>query len=196
MLHCLRAHVSAEKDIPIVVQPFCSCPPQQWRLAFPVGPGLYLNSLSCGPLPSSPRWTPSGCLFTADPSRLPRIDFQAWVSVPCPLPKHLRLWCLGLMVLMIYSSLSLLYLPQSGCCHFFPNALRSLHLSWSPCQLGGFLECGFISSFTDHDSFFPPSISLFFLSFYSVMWRVSCPFWRFKVFCRCSVDVMCKSLYM
>ena len=40
------------------------------------------------------------------------------------------------------------------------------------------------------------SLSLFFLLFYTVTGRVSCPFWRFKVLCQHSVDVLCKSFYM
>ena len=36
----------------------------------------------------------------------------------------------------------------------------------------------------------------FFLLFYPVIWWVSCPFARFKVFCQHSVDVLCKSFYM
>ena len=35
-----------------------------------------------------------------------------------------------------------------------------------------------------------------FLLFYPVTWRVSCPFWRFNVFCQCSVDVLCESFYV
>ena len=39
--------------------------------------------------------------------------------------------------------------------------------------------------------------SLFFsFFFYPVVWRVSCYFWRFKVFCACSVDVLCELFYM
>ena len=36
------------------------------------------------------------------------------------------------------------------------------------------------------------SLPLFILLFYPVMRRVSCPFWRFQVFCQCSVDVLCE----
>ena len=33
------------------------------------------------------------------------------------------------------------------------------------------------------------------LLFSSVMWRVSCPFWMFNVFCQHSVDVPCEMFY-
>ena len=39
------------------------------------------------------------------------------------------------------------------------------------------------------------SLSLFFLLFYPVMPRVSCPFWKFKVF-QNSVDILYESFYM
>ena len=51
--------------------PSFSHPPQQWRLASPVGPGLLLCSFSCG----APLSNLSGCLHTANPSVLPKTDF-------------------------------------------------------------------------------------------------------------------------
>ena len=145
---------------------------------------------------------PSGCLHTANPSPLPGTDLWSLSLSAQPPPEHLRLWCPGAVVQMICVALSLLRPPQSTCCAFLCSCEDPLS---RPISLsGGFPGCGFLSFFTapsqecwsHSDSFFPLSPCLFFLLFYQVMWRVSCPFWRFQVFCQGSVDVLCESFYV
>ena len=59
----------------------------------------------------------------------------------------------------------------------------------------GFLF-SFTAPFSNASPVLIPFLSRFFLSFYSVISRVFCPFWRFKFSCQHSVDVLCESFYM
>ena len=61
---------------------------------------------------------PSGYLFTTSTSPLPGTDLWSLsLSAQLP-PKHLRLWCLGVMVLMVFAALSAL-----------PSSVQLLHFS-------------------------------------------------------------------
>ena len=75
-----------------------SAPPQQWHLACPgvrafsqVLSAVAFLSPACGALLPSPL----GYLNTTNPSLLPRTDLQSLSLSAQPLPKHLKLWCLG-----------------------------------------------------------------------------------------------------
>ena len=91
--------------------------------------------------------SPLGCLHTANPSPLPMTDLQSLNFSAQPPPEHLRLWCLcqwfGWSV-----CLSLCFLVLRPAPLLFSASQRSLWLGWSFCQLGGFLGCGFLFSFT------------------------------------------------
>ena len=149
---------------------------------------MVLHSPACAVLPPSP----SGSLHTANPSPFPGTDLHSLSLSTQPLPECLRLWCPRAMVTMVCVAL-----------FGFPSPVLQLHFSlrlWgSPLQDCGLLGCRFLpfhSSLQDcwscSKSFFFPFLFLFFLLFYPVMCRVSCPFWWFKDFCQSSVDVLCQ----
>ena len=84
-------------------------------------------------------------------------------------------------------SLSVRYLPRV-CVPFFFHS-----------SLSGVLILVLIPFFFSFFFFFGFSLSLCLLLFfplllYPVMWRVSCPFWKFNVFCQSSVDNLWDSL--
>ena len=62
--------------------------------------------------------SPSGCLHTANPSPLPRTDLWSPSLSAQPLSEHLRLWCLGAVVPIVFMALCLLCPPQARCCIF------------------------------------------------------------------------------
>ena len=66
--------------------------------------------------------------------------------------------------------------------------IRTLPSMWIPFLFHSSLSRVFFPSLLSFLSFSP-------LLFYTVMWRGSCYFWRFKVFCQCLVDVLCKLLH-
>ena len=122
-------------------------------------------------------------------------------------PKHLRLWCPRVVESTLCAALSLLCLPQSGCCVFLWGfevpvyfQLISVSLSCPPMVQIPFLFHRFLSGvLVSYDAFFFFLFSLslsFSLLFYPVIWRVSCLIWRFKVFCQHSVGVLCELFYM
>ena len=196
----------------MVVHPSSSDPPQQWPLASPAGADLLqipstvaLHSPAHGTLLSSH----SGCLYTANPSSIPWTDLWSLSFFTPPPPECLRLWYLGVVVLMVSVTLTLLCPPKSSFWASLrlwgPSFLADLPIRmWVPflfysSLLGMLFPSWFLSSISFSLSLLlslsPPSL-FFFLLFYPVMWKVSCPFWRFKVFCQGSVDVLCKSFYM
>ena len=66
-----------------------SCPPQQWHLPSPAGPGLLLYSLSCGTLLSSHvalLLSPSASLHTINPSPFPRTYLQSLILIAQSMP--------------------------------------------------------------------------------------------------------------
>ena len=113
------------------------------RLPLRVLSAVAIHSIAHG----APLLSPSGCLHTAIPSPVPGTDLQGLSLSNQPPPKRLNLWCLGqwfrwsVQLLVCFSLLS----PAA---ELFLVTLRSLHLSWSPCQLGSFPSCGFLSSLT------------------------------------------------
>ena len=125
--------------------------------------------------------SPSGWLHTANPSPLPRTGFCSLSLSTQFLPECLRLWCPRA------AGVALLCRPQSSCSTFFwgfevpsQSQLISLCAWWPP-------KCRFSFPFTvpsqecwSHpDSFFLSSLS-FFLWFYPVIWKASCPLWRLR----------------
>ena len=108
-----------------------------------------------------------------------------------------------LVVQMIWPAVSLLCPPQSSCCAFlgdfevplswliFPS-VRWLSRVWVP--FPSLLPLRNPSPILV--PFVSLSLSFFFLFFYPVMSRVSCPFWRFNFFCQHSVDVLGESFFM
>ena len=143
--------------------------------------------------------SPSGCLLTSNPSPLTGNDLWSLSLSAQPLPEHLRLQCPGRWY-QWFVQLSLSFALFSLAAVFFSVALRYLHLGWSLHQVTSQGWVPFLFSQLPLRSagpiLIPPPLPLFFLLFYPVMWRVSCPFWRFMVFCQHSVDVLCKSFYM
>ena len=126
-----------------------------------------------------------------------------------PQPEHLRLWCLRMVVLMVCVALSLLCLPLSSCCAFLwgfevpPSWLISTSVRWLSMVRVPFLFHNSLSGVLvyPHSFYFPllslsPSLPCPHLLFYPVMWRVSWNFWRFKVFCKHSVNFLCESFNM
>lgn len=191
-----------------------SCPSPKRHLSSPVDLGLFPYSLPrlwCSVPPPVvhclPR--PSGCPHTASLSPLPGTDLWSLSLRAQPPPTCLRLWFLGqryqwsVRLSLVFSLLSL------AVALFSQGFEVPLHLSRPPHQFGDTPGCGFLSSFTAPSQeccscpdflyfLFSLSRPLFFspLLFYPVMWRVSGPFLRFKVFCQCSVDILHDSLYM
>ena len=136
---------------------------------------------------------PSVYLCTPSPSPLPGSDLCSLSLSTHPPPKHLKLWRPGAVVLpIVFAALSLLCPLQSSCCTFFcslevpPSQLIFPSDRWLPWLWVPFLFHSSLSGALVHPDFFL-SLLFFFLLFYTIMWRVSCPFWRFKVFCQCSV---------
>ena len=97
--------------------------------------------------------------------------------------------------------LFLLCLPQSSCCAFLCGFevplswLISSPIRFFPRMCVSFLFHSSLSGVLVLSCFLSLPF-FFFLLFFPVIWRVSCPFWRFNVFFQCSVDVLCKSFYM
>ena len=146
--------------------------------------------------------------FTQPSLVLPRTNLQSLSLSAQSLHKHFRLWCPGMVVLMVCVTLFLLCSSQSGCCTFLqgfkvpPFQLIYLSARWLPKVWVPFL---FLSSLSRvlvlswFPFFFFPLFSLclsFSLLFYPVMLKVSCAFWRFTVSCHHSVDFLCFSFYM
>lgn len=173
-----------------------------------MGPDHLPDSLGCGtPLPSP--WCtapslPQALSILTTPVLFLKLTSRVWVSVlslcltvsGCGVQEWWYWWAL---------QLSLCFALLSPADRLFSTGLKSLCLSWSPCQLSSFPGCGFLSSFSAPsqecwscpDSFLSLPLSLsFFLLLYPVIWRVSCSFLRFKVFCQCSVGVLWESFYM
>ena len=143
---------------------------------------------SCGSPLSSPWHTtpePLRLIHTGNPSPLPGTDLQSLSLNVHALPEHLRLCCSGVVVPMVYSSLSLLWPLLSRCCAFpqdievpSPSLLISLSVRWPPKVHILFL---FHSSFSGvlvlYLCLFFSSLSLLsFPLFYAVIWREFCPF--------------------
>ena len=166
----------------MAVHPSFSSHPQQWRLASSMVPDLLPGSLGCGAHLPSLWHSPSVFLHTANTSPLPRTDLQSLHLSTQPPPQHLRLCCPGWWC-RLSMWLSLCFALLSPAAALFSVTLRSLHLDSSPCQLGGFPGCRFLSSLIAPSqkclslpvSFSFP-LSLFFPFVIPVMWRVSCPF--------------------
>ena len=100
------------------------------------------HSPACGALLLSPL----SCLHTANPSPLPGTDHQSLSLSAQHLTQCLRLWCLGWGWRWCVQ-LSLCFALLSPAAAFFSATLRSLHLDWLFCQLGGFPGCGFLFFF-------------------------------------------------
>ena len=101
--------------------PCSSHPPLQWHLAPPAGPGLLpIPSTLVLPSPTSGTLLPSclDCLHTGNPSPFHGTDPWSLSLSTQLLPDHLRLWCLGVVVLVVCAPLALLCPPQSHCCTF------------------------------------------------------------------------------
>ena len=172
-----------------------------------LGPEFLLHSLNCSFLLPSP----GACsLALQDVSTQPilvlflELTSRVWVSAPSPCVSVLVCGVSGSGTNCLCGSLS----ASSSSVQLLHFSLRfwvplsqvsSPSVRWLPrvhvplvfhSSLSGVLvQSRFLFS--------PFSLSLFFsLLFYPVMWRVSCPFWRFKVFCHHSVDVLCKSFYI
>ena len=163
-----------------------SCLPQQWCLAFPVGSDLLLVPMPVAtPLLSPCTYLPSPQDVSTQPVLVLSSELipGACVSVPSPrlIISAVVSWQ---MVPVVCAALSAL-----------PSLVQVLHFSlrlWDPsswliCPSGGFPGYGFLSLSqlplrNARPILIPFSLS-FFLLFYPVMWRVSCPFWNFKVFC-------------
>ena len=156
----------------------------------------FCSLVHCTPHPS-----PSGCLHTANPSSL-ELTSGPWVSVPSP--------CLTLSGCGVCgggsddlcgshsalpSSVQLLRFLSN---FEFPTSQPiSPLVKWLPRVWIPFLFNSSLSGMLVLSWFlYSLSLAFFFLLFYPVMWRVSCSFWRFKLFCQHSVDVPCKSFYM
>ena len=135
-----------------------------------------LSSPACGTsLPS-----PSGCLHKANPSCLPGTDLQSLSLSMQPLADHLRLWCPGVVVQMVFAVFSLLC-PPSSCCAFLhdfevppsrpisPSAVRWLPRAWVPFLFNGSLSGMLV-----------PSSFLFFFSLFVLPSYVKgfLPFWE------------------
>ena len=114
---------------------------------------------------------------------------------------------LGAMVPMACSVLSLLCPPLSICCpllwdfEIFLSQLMSQLVRCLPRVWVLFFFHSFLSGvlFLSWFLFILFSLSLILPPpplFYPAMYRISWPFWRVKVFCQHSVDVLCKSFYM
>ena len=138
-------------------------------------------------------------------ARTPAYIFLIFWSLSLSTQSPLRMWCPRQWYWRSLR-LSLYFALLSPAARLFSEALRfPLPPGWSA-QLGGLPGCRFLSSFTlpfQECSFYSNSFSLslsslscFFLLFYPVMQRVSCPFWRPKIFCQCSVDVPCEWFYI
>ena len=139
----------AEKDIPVVVHPSSSCPPQQWHLASSVGPDLsWLTSavVLCFPACDAPLPSPSSSLHTSKPIPLKGTEFWGLSLSAQPLPECLRLWSPGLVLSMVCVALFMLC-PLQPTSELLYEALRSLCFSCSPFQLGGIPGCGYLFSF-------------------------------------------------
>ena len=91
--------------------------------------------------------SPSGCFHIANHSPLPGTDLQSLSLSVQPPPECLRLWCLR-MWYQWSLGLSLCFALFSPAAVLFYEDWRSLHLGWSPHQLGGFPGYGSLSSFT------------------------------------------------
>ena len=96
-----------------------------------------LDVVLCFPTHDEPIPSPSGCLHTVKSSPLPRTDLWSLSLSTQPLPEHLRLWCFGIIVLMICAA-SLCSALLSPAAVLFSEDLRSLHLGCSSHQSGGF----------------------------------------------------------
>lgn len=216
--HYWRACVCSDKDVTLAVLPFLHSPSLIMKPCFscrPRPPPQSSQLLCSVPQPAVYLLTiPSGYLHTANPRPLPGTDGQSLSFITQPLPgdkTHISGYgVLGGGTNGLSGFVSALPSSSQLPC-FSLRFLRSLCLSWSPYQLGGFPGCGFLSSFTDPSQewecwshpdslfffFFFNLLSLFFPPlFYPVTWRISCPFWWFKVFCWPSEDVLCELFYM
>ena len=104
-------------------------------------------------------------------------------------------------VQMICASLTLLFSSHTCSCTFLGvleiplTPLIFPLFRWLPRMWVPFLLHSSISGMLVLTWFIFFSLS-FFLLFYPVMLRVSCPFRRFNFFCQHSVDVLCESFYM
>lgn len=171
----------------------CFCSPQQCQLAPPVGPAP-LAVVFCSLERRAPVPSPSG--VSTQPTLVLSLELtsRAQVSVPSP--------CLSISgcavqggMQMICAALSLLCPLQSaavllGDFEAPPSQLISPSVRWLTRVWVPFL---FNSSFSSVLVLYWFLFSLSFLLFYPVMWRVSCPLWRFKVFFQHPADVLCKS---
>lgn len=162
--------------------------------------------LSCGSGPSprfcllwhSPPQPVAHCSLAphAIPSSLSGTDLQSLSLSTHPPPQHLRLWCPDWWFRSVWLSLS--FAVHSLAAAFFLGTLKSCQLSRSfVSQVASLQEVGSFTVPSQECQSHSDSFSLScFLLFYPVMSRVSCPFWRLKLFCQHSVDVLCKQFYM
>ena len=107
-----------------------------------------------------------GCLHTTNPSPLPGTELQSLSLSAKPLPRYLRLWCCERWYWWSVW-LSFYFVLLSPDAAIFTEAFRSLHLGWSPHQLGGFPGYGFLSFFTAPFQgcwYCPDSFSISFIS--------------------------------
>ena len=143
---------------------------------------------------------PLGCLHPTNPSLLPQADLWSLSLSAQPPPStsvygvcasgsdglcmsHSAFWISHLLLCFSWllgvssdsADLSVGSVASQGVGSLFP--LQLPHWSVRPILL--------------------PFLSLsFFLLFYAILSRVSCPFWRFKFFYQHSVGVLCKSFYI
>ena len=82
----------------------------------------------------------SGFLHTPNPIPFPGSDLHSLSLSTQPPPEHLRLWCPGAGVPIVYVALCFTLLSPAAV--LFSKTLRSPHLGW----LGGFPGCGFLST--------------------------------------------------
>lgn len=181
----LRSHECTENKVPLAVSPPSPSPPP----ALPNNGTLLLcwaQASSHTPLAMAHHsWVPSGCFHRTSLSPLPRTDLRSpSLSTQSPL-ECLRLGCTGWWY---RSTVSVWVLCFSQRLWGSPA-----HPSWSPLQSVGLLQVPLKSAGSIPIPFF---LSLFFLWFYPVMWRISCPFWKSEVFCQHSADGLWDSFYM
>ena len=173
--HPLNVHTCAGREIPMVVCPSSTCPPQQQHLASPMGPNRLPGFLHYGAqLPSLWHTTPKPLRLSPETALVhsQELTSQAWVSHPAPTQVSHAVVS-GAVVQMICAALTQLYPPQSSCCNFLSNfdvspsrfissLVRWLPRVWVPFLFNSSLLGVLVPSHS-------PSLSLFFLLFYPVI---------------------------
>ena len=205
--HCPIAHTRGSlpsESLSVLRERYSYDGPALTPLAFPT----MMPCLSCVPktslvLPCCGALFPSCCVTPLVPQAVctqpdlvlsPKLTSEAWVSAPRPCLSVVSessgtcvlcgsLSALPFLVWLLHFSLRL-WVPPSGT--MASKGAGSFPLSRLPLRSPGPILIPFYPSF----------LSLFFLLFYPVMWRISCSFWRFKVFCKCSIDILWESFYM